>query len=119
MSISLENDMNIIQAAENIKQLYRTHSTNEDQWNKALTCFANALNNTSDPDLLEKCVLDDINWELSIDERILLLKKAKFFGGTSIEFLKDYYGFLAAHLDPSPQKENAIQQLKLLLLRSL
>ncbi|GAA0616434.1 hypothetical protein GCM10008943_33970 [Paenochrobactrum glaciei] len=73
------------------------------------------LNDVGDPSDLERCVLGDENWELSVDERIALLKKAKSLGASSTAFLIDFYGYMGAHLDPEPKKESSFQNLVFLL----
>lgn len=113
-----EDDMSIFQAAENIKFLYRTHNTNEKKWAKELRYFRSMLNDIGDPSTLERCVLDDENWELSVGERIALLKKAKSLGASSTAFLRDFYGYMGAHLEPEPEKESAIHSLDFLLKRN-
>lgn len=109
--------MSIFQAAENIKILYRTHNTNEKEWAKALKYFRSMLNDVGEPSDLERCVLEDENWELSVDERIALLKKAKSLGASSTAFLRDFYGYMGAHLNPGLEKESSIQNLDFLLKR--
>lgn len=111
--------MNIVQAAERIKELYQIDGANEGQWEKALSNFLSCLDVSDDAGELELCILSDKNWELSVGERIQLLEKAKSLGASSPAFLKDYYGYLGAHLDPSPEQEHARHQLDRLLAEEL
>lgn len=115
-------EMNLIEAAEAIKALYKTPNTSfssasevERAWSDAINRFQNALERECDPQILEKCILSDPNWELSVDERLATLEKAKGLGASSKPFLMDYFGYKAAHLPPGPEKEEAALQLKRIL----
>ena len=114
--------MDISEASENIKKLYQTSNSTfsseyeaERIWQNAISDFHNALELENDPEKLETCVLDDSNWRLHVNGRLALLKKTKALGANSRKFLMDYYGYLAAHLDPSLEKEEADLQLSKLL----
>jgi hypothetical protein len=111
--------MNILEASEVIKDLYRHGSSDEYEWNHAIENFAATLASTNDSDELEKCILSDESWELSVDARLALLEKAKSTGASSMSFLKDYFGYLAAHLDPSEEKSSADRELQKLLASGL
>lgn len=111
--------MKIMEASTVIKELYRNGVSDEVQWSNALENFAKVLSETDNSDELESCILSDENWELSVNERLNLLEKAKLGGASSIPFLKDYYGYLAAHLDPSEEKTSAQKKLQKLIASSL
>ena len=120
--IILVHSMNIFESVEAIKQLYQTPNSSfstqtemKNAWDEALDNFEKALNLEEDPKKLEVCILDDPNWELSVDERIKLSKKAKRLGAASKKFLMDHYGYLAAHLDPSPEKNYAASEFNKLM----
>ena len=111
--------MNIIEVSQNIIELYRKPNSNFSSkkdmklvWNNVLEEFDRALEDENDINVLEKCILDDINWELHVEGRLKMLRKAKMLGAKSESFLKDYYGYLAAHLDPSCGKEAAERELE-------
>lgn len=106
--------MHIMRAAERIKELYRTFDTDQKNWDIALDEFKSSLEETDDPIILERCVLADAGWELSVDERIKLLRKAKLLGCDSKIFLLDYYGYMGAHLDPGPEKQEADEKFSAL-----
>lgn len=114
--------MNIIEAAAAIKALYQipnasfsSSSEVERVWRDAIDNFRDALERECDPQVLEKCIISDPNWELSVDERLATLEKAKSLGVLSKPFLLDYFGYKAAHLDPGLEKEEAVLELKKLL----
>ena len=102
--------MSVVQASERIKSLYRESSNDDQVWKSALDAFGFALNSENDAETLERCILDDNNWELPVQLRIDLLNKAKALGCRSRAFLMDYYGYKAAHLDP--EDEERIQARK-------
>lgn len=107
--------MNVPLHVEQIKELYQTGSSDDQAWAKVLGDFKKALDAETDPLVLENCILADKNWDLSVSERLELLERAKSLGAASLPFLKDYYGYKGAHLDPGPEKDDAILQLKRLL----
>lgn len=107
--------VNIFECADRVKQLYRNFDENPDHWETALRDLEFSLSETSDSVVLERCILDDGNWELPVDERILILRKARAQGAASDEFLMDYYGFLSAHLDPGIEKDEADRSLAAIL----
>ena len=114
--------MNIIEASQDIIKLYQKQSSDfssekemEVIWKNAIDKFDRALKDENNLGTLEKCIFNDINWELHVEGRLKILKKAKSLGANSEKFLKDYYGYLAAHLDPSDEKETADKELKRLL----
>lgn len=99
--------MNIFEIADRVKKMSRDFDDSSDHWDAALRDLNYALCDTSDSDVLERCILDDESWELPVDERFLILRKAKTLGASSVAFLIDYYGFLSAHLDPGIEKDDA------------
>lgn len=99
--------MDIEDAIKQIKGLYQSANTNAKDWADAAAEFRAALDRTDDFERLEACVIADENWDISVEERQMLLKKAKALGANSKSFLADYYGFLAAHLDPGQDKDAA------------
>lgn len=114
--------MDIKSAAEAIKIMYRTSNSSfdsgievEQACRDAIKNFNEALSSENDPNVLEECVICDPNWEISVDERLDLLRKTKNLGASSMEFLIDYYGYLAGHLDPGPEKDVASSELNFLL----
>lgn len=119
-------EMDLIEAAEAIKALYKTPNASfssaseaERAWSDAIDRFQNALEREYDPQILEKCIISDPNWELSVDERLATLEKAKGLGASSRPFLMDYFGYKAAHLDPGPEKEEAALQFRRFLSPSV
>lgn len=109
-------------AADEIKRLYTIPNTAyasvqevEMVWQAASDIFNHALGAENNKHVLEQCVLADPNWELSVDERLCLLEKAKKLGASSRPFLLDYHGYLAAHLDPGPEQAAAAAMLEVLL----
>ena len=103
--------MNIFECADRVKKMYRDFDDNFDRWDDALRELNCALDDTSDSDVLEQCILDYENWELPVDERLSILRKAQALGATSVVFLIDYYGFLSAHLDPGIEKDEVDRSL--------
>ena len=114
--------MNIKDASNAIKSLYKKPNSFFESdtdanfaWEKAIHNFDRALEAENNLNTLELCVLEDSNWEISVNERLKLLKKAKILGASSNEFLIDYFGYLAAHLDPGSEKKAASKSLQVLL----
>lgn len=107
--------MSVSQASLAIKELYRTHNTSEKDWNEAISHFEQALEDCDDVDELEKLAVEDRKWELSTDMMLLLLYKAKRLGASSEAFQIQYYGYLAAHLDPSEEQEYADKEVRRLM----
>ena len=99
--------MDIIACADMIKAMYRGDIAQPDDWGLVINDFVIGINRESDLRVLEKCVLEDGDWELPVDERMMILRKAKDLGASSLEFLIDYYGYLSAHLDSGDEKNDA------------
>ena len=97
--------MDILAAYEQIKALYQNNVTNPAKWRDATELFATALENTHSPRPLEEVALRDENWELSVDQRLALLHRAKKLGASSHAFLCDYYGYVAMYTDPGPEHD--------------
>lgn len=121
-----EYPVGLLEAAETIRNLYRTPNTEfssqealEEAWRQAILRFDEALAQEHDPVVLERCILQDPNWEVSVAERLKLLERARSSGVSSLAFLTDYFGYRAAHLDPGPEKEAAAKELKGLLEQQL
>ena len=91
----------------NVKMLYRNFDANAENWDLAIRELVSEIDNVSNPDILERCIIEDENWEIPVDERILILRKAKDLGASSVEFFTDYYGYLLAHLDPGVEWDEA------------
>lgn len=107
--------MDLREATELIKKLYKKNITSDIDWNYAISNFKKSLDKENNVDVLEQCILDDLNWELHVEGRIALLHKAKCYGASSKKFLIDYYGYLSAHLDPSEEQRCAETELSKLL----
>lgn len=114
--------MQLFAAANRIKELYRIPNSSfssqaevEIVWQKAVNDFERALENENDLIVLESCILADPDWILHVDGRLNLLEKAKALGISSKNFLIDYYGYRAAHLDPGEEQEDSISKLNLLI----
>ena len=78
---------------------------------QSLEDFYTSLMQENDKSILEKCVLDNPNWELPIEPTALLLMRAKKLGCNSDEFLRYYYGYIGAHLDPEESKNSGIEAM--------
>ncbi|MDP8100371.1 hypothetical protein [Phocoenobacter atlanticus] len=107
--------MNIIDASEIIKKLYRETTHSKIEWDLAIKNFNNCLLKENNLIILEQCILNDPDWELHVEGRLFLLDKAKRLGACSRKFLIDYYGYLSAHLDPSERRQHAEKKLEELL----
>ena len=107
--------MEVLICAEVVKGLYRSFEQDFAVMDGALTDFVVSVQRESDARVLERCVLDDENWEIPVQERMLVLSRAKELGASSIDFLCDYYGFFAAHLDPGPEHAEAERMLGAIL----
>lgn len=108
--------MGVLNSAEVIKGLYRTSEEDFVLLEVALTAFMVDVRKEFDADVLERCVLADGNWEIPVEERIVVMRRAKELGASSAAFLTDYYGFLSAHLDPGPEHAEAQRMLRAILL---
>lgn len=114
--------MSLNEKIDVIKGLYRISNASfasefeaKSAWSKAINDFDNSLINENNLNVLETCILEDQNWELHVQGRIAILRKAKELGATSDEFLKDYYSYMFAHLDPGSEKDTAKLELKRLI----
>lgn len=117
--------MSIHEASRAIQELYQIPNSAypsaiemERVWHDALKTFEHELHAENDPLKLEACVLADPNWDLHVEGRLALLEKAKRLGAFSQAFLMDYFGYIAAHLDPSTEKTHAQEQLQKLMNQS-
>lgn len=99
--------MDIVECADKIKSMYRGGSAQPDDWERVINDFLIEIDRESDFRVLERCVLEDGDWELPVEERMMILRRAKDLGASSLEFLIDYYGYLSAHLDPGDEKDDA------------
>lgn len=107
--------MKLIKLSEKIRDFYQNDVSNIDIWDATLRQFHTSLDETEDLSEILECIFSDPNWELSVNERFALLAKAKTLGAHSDAFLRDYFGFFGAHLDPSPEKDAAKHSLELLM----
>lgn len=103
-------------ATDRLKQLYRDGSTDAEVWQRALEDFQERLAAEGDATILARCVVDDVNWELPVAERLRLSDKAREVGADAHSFLVQHYGYLCAHLDPGDERHlEAARQLERLL----
>ena len=77
--------------------------------------FYDALMQETSKSILEKCVLDNSNWELPVEATISLLLRARKIGCDSEEFLSQFYGYLQAHLDSGEAETAKIDEICLRL----
>lgn len=82
----------------------------ESDWQEARRQFSRALAEENSPQKLEEAVLDKASWDLPVDCKLALLKKAKAIGCGSFKFWQDYYKYLAAYLEPDdPEHSIALE----------
>lgn len=102
--------MSVSQISLATKELYGRSIKNE-----AITRFERALDHCNNVDELERLAVEDVDWQLPTDMMLLLLYKAKRLGASSEDFQKQYYGYLAAHLDPGEEQAYAHKEIKRLM----
>lgn len=107
--------VDIFSCISRVKGLYQDFDVNPESWDSAIRELISAIDSVSSSDVLERCVLEDENWGIPVDERIFILRKAKDLGASSVEFLTDYYGYLSAHLDPGVEWDEAERALARIL----
>lgn len=86
-------------AFERLAMNFRNGTCDQDEWDDAMSDFDQALIHEHDPNIIEKCVLLDENWELPVENKLKLLKAGKSMGLSSIEFEVEYHKYMCAHLD--------------------
>ena len=104
--------MNICRISAQIREMYEAE-VNADigMWRDVLSSFDKAVEECSDVDMLVRCLLEDDLWYMPFDSRMMLIEKAKSLGGSSLQFLADYYSFKAAFQDLGKEYDDAIIKL--------
>lgn len=80
--------------------LGNVRSDEDINWEDSRRRFIDALECENSAEKLEEAVTYKWSWELPVDLKLSLLKRAKVSGCDSFEFWQDYYKYQAAHLTP-------------------
>lgn len=109
--------MKIVDIVKEMMKIYgNSEKDNENYWNQIKKDFYDELTQCSDPKILLSALrLDFYEWLIPFEERLSLMEKIKNFGVEDIDFLKDYYGYKAAFLDPTTEQKHAKAELDRLI----